>query len=236
MFRKKSDSGEDGPKGPADDTAFGTGEPTPPKVSAPRGPQAPVRPPGGAGFHPDIPKRPADPSGAPKRPEAKPAANAPVSPSASAPSSAPSSEGKSMANSVDKNTLIVGEDIRLKGEITSCDKLVVEGHVEVSLTNGRQIEVGPSGVFTGQAEVQEADVSGHFDGELTAHEQLVVRSTGHITGKIRYGRIVIEAGGEIIGAVEAMTGAGASKGSDKPAAAAPAKKTAPELEMTTQQE
>jgi cytoskeletal protein CcmA (bactofilin family) len=156
-----------------------------------------------------------------------------------------------MANSVDKNTLIVGEDIRLKGEITSCDKLVIEGHVEISLTNGRQIEIGPSGVFTGQAEVQEADISGHFDGELTAHERLVVRSTGHITGTIRYGRIVIEAGGEIVGSVEAMTSANAgkpareaaSKTSDQPApapsgpgGAASARKSEPELEIPSRQE
>lgn len=203
MFRKKSDLNEDGPKGPSEDTASRGPEPAMPKVPAARPPQLPTRPPGGAGFHPDIPQRSADTPGGPKRSEAKPSA----------------SEGKTMANSVDKNTLIVGEDIRLKGEITSCDKLVVEGHVEVSLTNGRQIEIGPSGFFSGQAEVQEADISGRFDGELTAHERLVVRSTGHITGKIRYGRIVIEAGGEIVGAVEAMAGAGESKTPDRPSAA-----------------
>lgn len=242
MFRKKSDSGEDGPKGPTDDPTFRASEPAPPKVSAARGPQIPARSPGGGGFHPDIPQRPADSPGAPKRPEAKPSASAPASAPASVPAPAPATEGKSMGNSVDKNTLIVGEDIRLKGEITSCDKLVVEGHVEVSLTNGRQIEIGPSGVFTGHAEVQEADISGRFDGELTAHERLEVRSTGHITGTIRYGRIVIEAGGEIVGAVEAMTSAGASKAPAKPAAAAPntggsasTKKAEPELEMTSQE-
>ncbi len=235
MFRKKSDGGEDGPKGPASDTAFTDTGPAPPRASAPRGPQIPARPSGGAGFHPDIPQRSAESSGAPRRPEVKP----------------PASEGKSMANSVDKNTLIVGEDIRLKGEITSCDKLVIEGHVEISLTNGRQIEIGTSGVFTGRAEVQEADISGHFDGELTAHERLVVRSTGHITGTIRYGRIVIEAGGEIVGSVEAMTGANSGKFAvagapntpdQKPAApggpggAASAKKTEPELEIPSRRE
>ena len=235
MFRKKSDLSEDGPRGPADDTAFRYPKPAPPRASTTRGPQIPPRPPVGAGFHPDIPQRSADIPGAPKRSEVKPSAN----------------EGKTMANSVDKNTLIVGEDIRLKGEITSCDKLVIEGHVEISLTNGRQIVIGSSGVFTGQAEVQEAEISGRFDGELTAHERLVVRSTGHITGKIRYGRIVIEAGGEIVGAVEAIasagdaksSGANAPKVSDQPSpaalntsGAASAKKNAPELEMTSQRE
>lgn len=227
MFRKKSDLNEEGPKGPANDKAFRDPEPAPPKVPAARSPQPLSRPSGGAGFHPDIPQRPADNAGAARRPEVKPPAN----------------EGKPMANSVEKNTLVVGEDIRLKGEITSCDKLVVEGHVEVSLTNGRQIEIGPSGVFTGKAEVQEADISGRFDGELTAHERLVVRSTGHVTGKIRYGRIVIEAGGEIVGAVESVADAGAPRAPEKPSApapsaggAAPGKASVPELEITAPRE
>ncbi len=227
MFRKKNVPGVGAPADDKDDTAFVVPDPTPPKAPSTRNAQVTTRPPGGPGFHPDIPHRSQDTSGAPTRPEANP----------------PAREGKPMANTVDKNTLIVGEDIRLKGEITSCDKLVVEGHVEVSLTNGRQIEIGPSGVFTGKAEVQEADISGRFDGELTARERLVVRSTGHITGKIRYGRIVIEAGGAIVGAVEAMVGAEAPKSASEGVSKAPdqagtpsAKKDAPELEIMSQQE
>ena len=43
-----------------------------------------------------------------------------------------------------------------------------------------------------------------FDGELIANETLIVRAGGHINGKIRYGRIVIESGGEVVGDMEAL--------------------------------
>ena len=101
--------------------------------------------------------------------------------------------------------LIVGREIRLSGEITSCDKLVVEGQVEASLSDARVIEVAPTGYFKGDAQVDEADISGRYEGELTAKDKLIVRSSGRISGSIRYGRIVIESGGEISGDMRSLS-------------------------------
>ncbi len=101
--------------------------------------------------------------------------------------------------------LIVGRDIRLSGEISACDKLVVEGHIEASLPGARVIEVSSTGYFKGNADVEEADISGHYEGELIARDRLVVRAGGRISGTIRYGRIVIESGGEISGDMQALS-------------------------------
>lgn len=111
-----------------------------------------------------------------------------------------------MGNDGDNKRLVVGRDIRLSGEITACDKLVVEGHVEVSLPGARVIEVSQSGYFKGAADVEEADISGRFEGELIARDRLVVRAGGRISGTIRYGRIVIESGGEISGDMQTLDG------------------------------
>lgn len=97
--------------------------------------------------------------------------------------------------------LTVGRDIHLKGEITSCDVLVVEGKVEASM-NSRYIRVASEGMFQGDCEIDTADISGHFDGNLLARKRLIVRSTGRVTGSTRYGEIEIEAGGVIAGKVE----------------------------------
>jgi len=107
---------------------------------------------------------------------------------------------------VESNKLIVGRDIRLKGEISACSRLVVEGYVEASLTDARAIEVAPSGHFKSNAEVDEAEISGRYEGELVAREKLTVRANGRIHGSIRYGRIVIEAGGEISGDMKSLNG------------------------------
>ncbi len=111
---------------------------------------------------------------------------------------------RSIDGGSDQKRLIVGRDISLTGEITSCDRLVVEGQVEVTLPSARLIEVSPTGVFKGNADVEEADISGRFEGELIARGRLVVRAGGRVQGTIRYGRIVIEQGGEISGDMQTL--------------------------------
>ncbi len=106
--------------------------------------------------------------------------------------------------------LIVGPDIKLKGaEITDCDTLVVEGRVEASM-DSRVIQISEHGVFVGKVGIDVAEIRGRFEGELTARKQLVIRSTGRVSGKIRYGKIAIEEGGELSGDVGAFAAAKAA--------------------------
>lgn len=106
---------------------------------------------------------------------------------------------RSRSIEADSKTLLVGRDIRLNGEITACEHLIVQGQVEATLKNARLIEVATTGFFDGHADVTEADIDGRFEGELIARKKLIVRAGGRIKGTIRYGSIVIEAGGEISG-------------------------------------
>ncbi len=104
----------------------------------------------------------------------------------------------------DSKKLIVGRDICLNGEITSCERLIVEGRVEVTLSDARFIDVAQTGFFKGNAEVREADISGRFEGQLVATERLTVRAGGRISGSVRYGSIVIEPGGEVTGDMQPL--------------------------------
>ena len=97
--------------------------------------------------------------------------------------------------------LTVGPNIKLKGvEITDCDTLVVEGTVEATM-NSRVIQIAEQGAFKSSAEIDIAEVRGTFDGNLTVRQKLVIFSTGKVTGKIRYGKIVIEEGGQLSGEI-----------------------------------
>ena len=75
----------------------------------------------------------------------------------------------------------------------------------------REIEIAETGTFKGQVEFDRADISGIFEDELTAREHLVVRATGRITGKVRFGEL--ERGGQIIGDIQVF-GEGAAAGQD----------------------
>ncbi|HCY61479.1 MAG TPA: cell shape determination protein CcmA [Oxalobacteraceae bacterium] len=135
-----------------------------------------------------------------------PAAGMPASldSSAKAASSTPSS-----TNEIGSK-LIVGPNIKLKGvEITDCDTLVVEGRVEATM-DSRVIQIAECGAFKGSAEIDIAEIHGEFDGDLTVRQKLVIYATGKVTGKIRYGKVVIEEGGQLAGDVQVGTSAAAA--------------------------
>lgn len=100
--------------------------------------------------------------------------------------------------------LIVGPDVKLRGaEILDCDTLVVEGRVEATM-DSRVITIAKQGAFAGKVGIDVAEIHGQFEGELTARQQLVIHATGRVRGKIRYGKLLIEAGGVISGDVESL--------------------------------
>ena len=134
--------------------------------------------------------------------------------SSSSSGAATSSTGSSEQGS----KLIVGPNIKLKGvEINDCDTLVVEGRVEATM-DSRVIQIAQNGAFKGSAEIDLAEIHGEFDGSLTVRQKLVIYATGKVSGKIRYGKLVIEEGGQISGDVQ--VGGAASAASPVMAASA----------------
>ena len=105
-------------------------------------------------------------------------------------------------NEVDRRTLIIGQGISLAGEVNSCDRLIVEGAIEATLQKCQHVIIAETGVFNGTASTENADVRGRFEGELVVSKRLLIRAGGQVLGKITYGEIEIESGGEISGAVE----------------------------------
>lgn len=124
--------------------------------------------------------------------------------------SAPAQEGEAK--------LTVGPNIKLKGvEITDCDTLVVEGSVEATM-DSRMIQISERGSFKGSAEIDVAEIRGSFDGNLTVRQKLVIYSTGKVTGRIRYGKVVIEEGGQLSGEIEfGATASAATTSTARPA-------------------
>jgi cytoskeletal protein CcmA (bactofilin family) len=98
--------------------------------------------------------------------------------------------------------LIVGQGIQLNGQISACDRLVVEGTVEADLNDAEAIEVTSTGLFKGTASIEEADISGRFEGNLTVKRRLIVRDGGRIEGSVQYAAIIIEEGGQVRGQMD----------------------------------
>ena len=71
--------------------------------------------------------------------------------------------------------------------------------------DSRVIQIAERGSFSGKVGIDVAEIHGNFEGELTARHQLIIHATGKVSGKIRYGKILIEEGGELSGDVASMT-------------------------------
>jgi cytoskeletal protein CcmA (bactofilin family) len=164
---------------------------------------------------------PLPPSAVPARPAEPPrAAPEPLRPAGMLPTEA-LSPAAPRHDDADLRKLIVGREITLSGEINSCDKLIVEGSVEANLQNCTEVELAESGLFKGSATIDEIEVRGRFEGNLTVRKRLLIRATGIVSGTIRYGQIEIECGGQISGDVQANSGqASAGQGNAKQADAA----------------
>jgi cytoskeletal protein CcmA (bactofilin family) len=218
MFRRKKNDGEDDKGTPEVPEELGI--PMKPGVKRPAGAAAPTRPtmPTPTPARPLEMTRPNDtairPSDTPRfepmrrvaesppPPAPAPMAEVPAPEPASAPAPAP--VAAAAEPEVEMRRLIVGREISLSGEITSCDRLVVEGSVEANLANCRDIDIAESGLFKGSASIEEAEIRGRFEGTLNVRRRLLIRSTGRVIGTVRYGQIEIEIGGQISGDVQAQ--------------------------------
>jgi cytoskeletal protein CcmA (bactofilin family) len=125
---------------------------------------------------------------------------------ASTPTLTPMVGARDNKNEVKNDTkrLTVGRGISLNGKISFCDRLVIDGKVEAELEDCHTVEVTENGTFKGAAEITGAEISGHYDGSLTVRENLLIRSTGRVSGTVRYGKLHIEDGGEINGDVKSI--------------------------------
>ena len=181
-----------------------------------------LRDPGKPGLKPalyDPPGSPARPASAtPARPSPPPATSArdvPAAPVASPrepalPPAAPVPAKPSAAldpTEVQGSRLFIGVNIKLKGvEISDCDVLVIEGHVEATV-HSKVMQIEKPGTLKGTALIDVAEIHGEFSGELTARTRLVIHGTGRVSGTIRYGKLIVAEGGELSGDVKRLDAA-----------------------------
>ncbi len=138
-------------------------------------PPVPVSRGGPVAFHPDVPNRPMTSYIPPPTPEP-------------------------MMRDNSEKRLTVGRDISLAGEIVDCDRLTIEGMVRATLSDARLLEITKGGQFHGTVNVENAEIAGTFEGEITVRNRLHIHASGRIFGKVRYGhQLEIGRGGRITG-------------------------------------
>ncbi len=109
---------------------------------------------------------------------------------------------------------VIGPSIRIKGDVTGSEDLVIEGEVDGSVSLGAHaIGVGSEGRVNADIVGRVITVDGHVEGNLEAEEQIVLRGTAKVRGDIKAPRVVLEDGATFRGLVDMGTPA-ASGGND----------------------
>jgi len=221
MFRRKTPSGPLKPEdaAPTDSTrpeTMATEQPMRSPFADKGSDMSLTKPPSASPFKPEIPRRVVEIPGAPPRRSDTPVAGG-----------SPMGGSLPSGGATDMRKLIVGRDISLAGEISACDVLVVEGTVEAKLRDGRNIEIAETGLFKGSVEIDEADIAGRFEGDISVRGRLRLRATGRITGTIRYGQLEVEAGGQLIGEIQSLSNGGPTLARNPGSEAAPAPSPSP---------
>jgi cytoskeletal protein CcmA (bactofilin family) len=175
-------------------------------TTASSAPQAPAKP--AAPSTPVATKPTASATFRPQAAQAMRSNNVPAAAVAATPPAAANSNPKPS-----KRVLTVGHDIHMKGEISTCDRLVIEGSVDATLSDVHTVEIAQTGSFKGTAEIEDAEISGAFEGDLIVNGRLTIYASGSVSGNVSYGEIEIERGGKLTGTI---TTADAMKASQKP--------------------
>ena len=152
----------------------------------------------------NVPSAANHPSASPALVQSSPMQRPASAPPAPAPATAPETPAPARGEE-SGSKLIVGPNIKLKGvEIEDCDTLVVEGRIEATMVS-RAIQIAEHGSFAGKVDVDVAEIRGTFQGEMTARKKLVIHASGRVSGKIRYGKMLVQEGGEMSGDIGALS-------------------------------
>lgn len=93
--------------------------------------------------------------------------------------------------------------LRIQGEITGTDDVVVDGTVEGPIQlAGCTLTVGENGKVTGDIAAREVVVFGSVTGNVLASERVQIKASGSIIGDIGTARIVVDDGAHFKGAIE----------------------------------
>jgi cytoskeletal protein CcmA (bactofilin family) len=103
-----------------------------------------------------------------------------------------------------KGLLVVGEGVNLKGTFSVPEKAVISGTLEGELS-AKEINVLQTGVVRGKIIADVVDISGQVFDSLTSKRSLFVRSSGVLTGTVKYAELEIEKGGRLEGQLDRFT-------------------------------
>ena len=98
----------------------------------------------------------------------------------------------------ENGVLIVTEDTVIRGvrELRNCRQLEVFGYLEGEVA-AKSVLVHPNGRLFGKVKSDNAEIHGTLQGEVVVKHLIDIRSSGNVSGNIKYGKLALEVGGNL---------------------------------------
>lgn len=90
-------------------------------------------------------------------------------------------------NRIEKNT-------KIKGNITSEADFRIDGKLEGNVKTSGKVVIGKDGLINGKVECVNADIEGHFKGELFVSQLLSLKASAIIDGSVNVAKLAVEPG------------------------------------------
>ena len=122
------------------------------------------------------------------------------------PPAAPPAEpavSRTIAEPTRSKAAMIGSTVKVKGEITSGENLVIEGQVEGSITcNSHEVTVGASGNVKADVTAKTIRIEGTVEGDITGHEKVIITKSGKVRGNIVAPAMSLEDGAKFKGSID----------------------------------
>ncbi len=116
------------------------------------------------------------------------------------PAAAPAPAGQRAPAEV--KTAVIGPNIRIQGELSGDEDLVVEGRVEGKISVSKGLRIGPQAQVNAEVKAHHVVIAGRVIGNVVATEKVEILPSGILEGNIRAPKIAIAEGAQFKGSVD----------------------------------
>ena len=102
-------------------------------------------------------------------------------------------------DSATERTSVLGPTLRFKGELHADEELLVQGHIEGSITHSQRITICPNGTVKANIRAQIIAVEGAVEGDLQAEKSVQIKETAKVKGNVQAPNVSIVDGAQFNG-------------------------------------
>ena len=106
---------------------------------------------------------------------------------------------------------VVGETIRIQGQIVSHEEIVMNGEISGQLELDQRLTIGAKGKVEANITAKEVIIGGSVKGNVNAQERITLRAGANLVGDVKTAGIVIEDGAYFKGVIDITRPAQAAK-------------------------